>query len=104
MANIAGHQLRQQQQRAIERGWIPFFEEAAEQFDFPVDVLMALASRESNMTILIGDSGHGYGLMQIDNRYYGDWVATGAWRDPRESILMGAQVLAEKRSYILGHI
>lgn len=31
---------------------------------------MAIASRETNMHNVVGDGGHGYGIMQIDDRNF----------------------------------
>lgn len=46
-----------------------------------------------------GDNGHGRGLMQIDDRSWGDWLtlleADGSptWANPAKNILFGAQLL-----------
>jgi hypothetical protein len=34
----------------------------------------------------VGDHGHGRGLMQIDDRWHPDFIASGKWRDSRENI------------------
>lgn len=101
--------LRQEYRRARQEGWIPFFLEAAGAFAVRPEVLLAIASRETNMggrqigpgkfqwLTTPGDGGHGYGLMQIDRRSFPKWVESGVWRQPRASILKGAEVLAQKR-------
>src|SRR5689334_16553249 len=103
-------QIRRQWTRVVEQGWLPFFEEAAQKFAFEVKDLLAVGSRESNMggkgypdgSVQYlrepGDRGNAFGLLQVDKRYFPDWVKSGKWRDARESILKGAQILAEKRN------
>src|SRR6185312_2217418 len=59
--------LLTQLNRTRARGWLPFFNEAATQFSFPVALLLAIASRESNVQNILGDGGHGRGIMQIDD-------------------------------------
>jgi hypothetical protein len=100
-------------ERATRQGWLPFFEDAAREHCHRVEVLLGIASRETNMggreiesgvfewLTKAGDGGHGYGLMQIDARSFPHWVATGQWRDVASGIMKGAQVLAEKRERLL---
>ena len=47
-----------------------FFKTAAERYQLPPEILLAIASRETNMRNIIGDGGHGYGIMQIDDRSF----------------------------------
>src|SRR6476469_5413996 len=68
MANWTENDLKRQFERAKKNGWIKTFKSAAATYQFPPEVLMAIASRETNMRNIIGDGGHGYGLMQIDDR------------------------------------
>lgn len=106
-------EIRKQFARAADEGWLDFFEEAASKYGFDPSELMAVASRESNMggrknrdgTFQYlsepGDRGNAFGLMQVDKRYFPDWVRTGRWRDARESIMMGALILQQKRESFL---
>jgi peptidoglycan hydrolase-like protein with peptidoglycan-binding domain len=41
----------------------------------PAGLLLALASRETDMEDIVGDKGHGRGLFQIDDRFHADWLA-----------------------------
>lgn len=103
--NIAEHHLKSQHDQVKARGWWAYLEEAVSRF-FPeippVDpaLLFAIGSRETNWNPEYlerpGDNGHGFGLMQIDIRSFADWVASGAWHDPRECTLKGAEVLRAK--------
>ena len=90
--------LKRQFDAAKQNGWLPFFEDAAKQYDLPVNILIAIGSRETNLKNIIGDKGHGFGVMQIDKRYYPEWCASGKWRDAKEGIRMGAFVLRSFRN------
>jgi hypothetical protein len=96
--------LRKQFDRARRLGWLPFFVEAAAHYGHDPADLLAVGSRETNLDPRYlshaGDHGNGFGLMQIDKRYFPQWVVSGGWRDAREGIFKGAQVLAEKRDEI----
>ena len=94
------HHMKAQFKLAVKNGWVDAFEEAAAKRGFPVAVLMAIASRETNMRNIIGDGGHGYGLMQIDDRSFADWCKSGAWKEGAQGIAMGALVLDQKRTQI----
>lgn len=50
-----------------------------------------------------GDGGHGHGLMQIDDRSFGEFCASALWQDPQSNIDFGARVLVEKRTYMISH-
>jgi hypothetical protein len=101
MAKFTKAELKKEYQRAKANDWIPAFIEAANDKKFPPEVLMGIASRETNMENIKGDFRggiyHGYGLMQIDVGSYPDWIKSGAWHNPLEGIKKGAEVLAEKR-------
>jgi soluble lytic murein transglycosylase-like protein len=92
--------LEQQLKRARDNGWIPFFAEAAQAFNFPVALLIAIASRETNIKNIIGDGGHGHGIMQIDDRSFPDFTSSPSAKDPRQNILKGGEVLNGKRKFL----
>lgn len=85
---------------AKAEGWLPFFADAGKAYDFPPSLLMAIASRETNMRNIIGDGGHGFGLMQVDIRSFPDFCHSGAWRNVRLGIQTGAQILDAKRTQV----
>ena len=103
MANWTKRDLEKQFERCQRDGWSAFFQEGSTGYDFPVAVLMAVASRETNIRNIIGDGGHGYGIMQIDDRSFPDWCHSGVWKDPRSAILKGVQVLDGKREDIINN-
>lgn len=109
---ISAAEARRQYDRAKRLGWIPMFAKAAASRPWCTTAdLMAIGSRESNLDPRYlsqsGDHGNGFSIMQIDKRYFPDWVAAGGWRDAEQSIEKGAQVLTQKRAEIikrLGHV
>jgi len=48
-----------------------------------------------------GDSGHGHGLMQIDDRSFPEFCHSEDWWDPLLNIEFGARVLAGKRKTLV---
>ena len=85
--NIGADQLAEQVSRARARGWAPIMRKAEKRHDLPAGLLLALASRETDMEDVVGDKGHGRGLFQIDDRFHADWLTThgapGAATTPR---------------------
>jgi len=92
--------IRRQFQRARKNGWLQTFKNAAAKYGFPAEVLMAIASRETNMRNIVGDGGHGYGIMQIDDRSFPEWCHSGLWKDASAGIQKGALLLQSKRETI----
>jgi membrane-bound lytic murein transglycosylase MltF len=90
--------------RAVNLGWLEVFKKASKDFDLPVEVLLAIASRETNLNPKYqqqtGDGGHGHSIMQIDDRSYPDFCNSGDWKDINLAIQKGASVLEEKRKSI----
>ena len=100
MADWTERDLTKQFERAKKNGWIKFFKSTAARYQFPPEILLAIASRETNMRNIIGDGGHGYGIMQIDDRSFPEWCNSGLWKDVNASIQKGALVLHSKQQTI----
>lgn len=70
-------------------------------------LLAAIIQHESGYGTLLtpkgpggtGDFGHGHGLMQIDDRTWGDWLASNNWQDPYTNISKGAEIFRSSLSY-----
>lgn len=98
--------LRLHYQLAQSHGWLPHFKEGAQQFGFKTEELLAIGSRETGFLwkrhpdgAILGDGGHGHGIMQIDDRSHRDFTSSPDWKIPRANILKGAEILAQgKRS------
>jgi hypothetical protein len=71
----------------------------------PAGLLLAVASRETDMEDIVGDKGHGRGLFQIDDRFHADWLAAhgapGAATTPRveDAAEFAASMLASNRAF-----
>lgn len=89
-------ELIAQFRRMAAAGWLRFFEHAAKAYELPVPLLLAIASRETNCRNILGDGGHGHGIMQIDDRSFPAWCGSGRWMDAQEAIRMGAWVFSKK--------
>lgn len=49
-----------------------------------------------------GDAGHGHGLMQIDDRTWGDWLSQYDWTDPYTNVLKGVDIYLAGRKALSG--
>lgn len=47
-----------------------------------------------------GDAGHGHGIMQIDDRSWGAWLASHDWTDPYTNVSKGVDIYKGKLSEI----
>src|SRR4030042_3986131 len=91
---------------------------AAAQFHHRPEVVAGIMCRESEGGLSRhldragpagrGDSGHGHGLMQIDNRSFPEFCAGDDWPDPDKNVAFAARVLRNKRRFLasrlLGHL
>jgi len=105
---ITADQLAQQVALARTRGWAPLLVRAEKRHKLPNGMLLAIASRETNMQDIVGDGGHGRGLFQIDDRFHGDWLAQhgapGAGTTPhiKDAAEYAAALLASNVVYAQG--
>jgi hypothetical protein len=104
MANWTEADIEAQMKKIVASGWIPYFEAAAQRHGLPVELLLAIASRETNLCNIRGDfrNGiyHGYGLMQVDigteKAFCDSWTAEAV----QPSVECGAKILAGKRDFL----
>ncbi|HEY4347498.1 MAG TPA: peptidoglycan-binding protein [Gaiellaceae bacterium] len=73
--NISQAQLAAEVETARANGWIPLMRRAEKRHKLPQGLLLAIASRETDMRDIVGDVGHGRGLFQIDDRFHTEWLA-----------------------------
>ena len=74
----------------------PRFAAAAKKYGIPLSVLLGVARQETGLRNIVGDGGHGRGVMQIDDRWHADWLSKhhgGA--DIGANIDYGASLLAQ---------
>jgi len=76
------------------KAWYGFFDAASKDAGVPVSVLAAIACRETNVRNISGDSGHGHGVMQIDDRSHSAFTSSQAVWDVGQNILYAARLLA----------
>ena len=101
MANWTESDLTRQFNHAKSSGWIPYFAGAAQSNRFDTELLLAIASRETNMQNIKGDfhdgAYHGFGIMQVDVGTDPDFCAQWTPDQVEGSIKRGTQILAGKR-------
>lgn len=104
MPNWTKADLQRQYNRAKTNGWIDTFASQGEENNFATETLMALASRETNMTNERGDyhdgKYHGFGILQVDIGTDPAWINAGKWKDVHESIIHGVGILVSKRNEV----
>jgi hypothetical protein len=88
--------IQTQYNYAKSHGWLIHFANAAAKHGHTTADLMAIASRETNMRNIVGDNGHGYGVMQIDIRSFADFCTSGKWKDVEAVDTQGRGSLSEK--------
>lgn len=97
--------LRKQYERAKKLGWLTPIENAASAYNFPVELILAIGSRETNLDPkylkVSGDRGNGFSPFQVDRRSYPDWVNSGKWTNIAESAVQCCRVLAEKQAEVV---
>lgn len=85
---IARHHLEGQFTRAVRLGWINELHSVTQKSGEDPALILAIGSRETNLDPrylqVPGDHGNGFGLTQLDKRYFPEWVATGKWKIARE--------------------
>ena len=101
MANWTETDLTRQFNHAKLSGWIPYFAAAAQANHFDTELLLAIASRETNMQNIRGDFNggiyHGFGIMQVDVRTDPDFCNAWTADQVEGSIERGTRILAGKR-------
>lgn len=77
------------------RPWWPMVERAAKKHQLDPALVLAVMDRESGGRNIRGDGGHGRGLMQIDDRSHGRFLAAhDGGLDPASNIDYGSSILA----------
>src|SRR3982751_6113224 len=98
--------LKRQFDTAVSEGWLMYFQNSASQHDFTVELLMAIASRETAMRNIKGDLRggiyHGYGVMQVDIGTNADFCKNWTENEVEGSIECGTKILLGKRKYLAG--
>ena len=81
-------------ERAKTMGWLEFFVAASKKTGVSRSVLIAIASRESGMQNIVGNEGHGYGIMQINDHDHWKWLQShDNGMDPKSNIDFAATII-----------
>ena len=97
--------MRTELARARAAGWEACCLEAEARAELPRGLLLAIASRETDMNDVVGDGGHGRGLFQIDDRSHGSFLtkhgAAGRGGKPpvREAARYAAELVRSNLDY-----
>lgn len=83
--------------------------DVATKFGLPPSVICGIGSRESAWGLALtppgpggtGDGGHGRGLLQVDDRWHPDFIASGKWADGRENLIYGGALLKSFMDYFV---
>ncbi len=94
--SISALQAKTEYDYAKVLGWLEYFEASAKKYQLEISLLLAIASRETNIRNILGDYGHGAGVMQVDIGTDREFVTSGEWRDVAKSIDRGTAILSEK--------
>lgn len=98
-------ELERQFDRAKRNGWLPMCERAALAYDLNPALILAIASRETNLNPryleVPGDGGNGFGLTQADKRSYPDFVESGDWKDAAKCFQFTARKIFNERDSII---
>ena|SRR5947209_5751919 len=83
-------EAREQFAHAHAAGLVTLCHKAEQRHALPHALLLAVASRETNCHDIVGDSGHGRGVFQIDDRFHHDWLAQHGAAAPGKTPPVGA--------------
>ena len=103
--NLSQTELKRQLQTAKKNGWAAICADAEQAAGLPAGILLAVASRETNVTDIVGDQGHGRGLFQIDDRSWKEWLAAqgagGSGKTPpvAAAARLAAAIIRDNRAF-----
>lgn len=102
--------LRTQYTLAQTYGWVETIRAVTRDTRWSVAMILGIASRETGSVwdthpygAMVGEHGHGYGVMQIDERQWPDFCHGDAWKKVWANISQALHILDEKSAYLLLH-
>lgn len=83
------------------RAYSAIISEVSTRYGIQASIIAAIGSRESDWGLGLtppgpegtGDQGHGRGLLQIDDRWHPDFIASGKWSNARENLIYGGALI-----------
>jgi peptidoglycan hydrolase-like protein with peptidoglycan-binding domain len=103
--NVTVSELDRQVGVARASGWDVILGRAERERGLPGGLLLAIASRETGMSDVVADGGHGRGLLQIDDRAHPAWLAEhgagapGTTPPVADAASFAAALLVENREF-----
>lgn len=98
--NISRTDIKKQYARAKAAGWLPVFEDIADEHGTTVSHFLAIGSRETNLRNIKGDfqggKYHGFGVMQVDVGTDPEFTKTWSEENAVPGILRGGDIYQEK--------
>ena len=92
-------QLKLQLHNARATGIFALLQAGASQAGLPLAFVLAIGSRETNLTNELGDGGHGHGVLQIDDRYHSIARDCDIHADCAKLINYGCNMLAQNEQW-----
>jgi soluble lytic murein transglycosylase-like protein len=96
--NVTQRDLEAQLEAARSNGLLAILTEAAQRHAIPLAFVLGVASRETNIANVLGDVGHGVGVMQVDDQHAlaREQKASGAWKSQPEILVdMACRMLSD---------
>jgi hypothetical protein len=85
--------------------WVGFVRAAAKKYSLDAAIILGIVQVETSGNNVIGDYGHGHGLMQIDDRSHKAWLEThDNGLDPESNIDYGSAILRANIDYFNGDV
>ncbi|MCS6884862.1 MAG: transglycosylase SLT domain-containing protein [Acidobacteriota bacterium] len=84
--------------------WADYIYDAAEKYSLEPALIASIIWCESGGRNIVSKDGHGFGLMQIDDRRHGDWLKTHDGLNPQQNIDYGASLIRKYLDYFNGHL
>lgn len=76
---------------------------ASQKYNISPEIITGVISRETNGRNIIGDGGHGHGLMQIDDRFHGPFLRNNQnGLNPASNIDYGTSLLRQNLNHFKG--
>ena len=95
---------------AVERGWVDVMRAVTLHTRWSVATILGIASRETGSLwvthtdgAILGDKGHGHGLMQIDDRSFPEFCHGDDWKNIGTNIAKAMAILKGKAAYLFRH-
>lgn len=95
--------IKDQVEEIKNNHYMELFEQSCGKHGLLINILIAQCLHESGGKNILGDGGHGRGLMQIDDRAHPDWLAANKdGLDPASNIDYACQLMSDLVAHYAG--